>query len=152
MQVTYSSPPPSVLPLRRGGDAPGVDLMASLTDVQLLNIKTLLTSDATQGVIRVTLRNASQAKPLGETFITWVPVHYSEYIPDLNKTDRNIKLRCFFQASPYQYRSFLWSTKSQRYQRGGVGNKPIVVPTWVTFNLRDALVARPPSNFRTFDS
>ena len=33
-QVTYSSLP--VLPLRQGGDAPGVDLMASLTDVQLL--------------------------------------------------------------------------------------------------------------------
>ena len=45
-QATYSSLP--VLPPRRGGDAPGVDLMASLTDVQLLTIKTLLASDATQ--------------------------------------------------------------------------------------------------------
>ena len=59
-----------LLPLRRGGDAPGVDLMASLTDVQFLTIKTLLASDATQGAIRVTFRNASQAKLLGETFIT----------------------------------------------------------------------------------
>ena len=53
------------LPLRRGGDAPGVDLMASLTDVQLLTIKTLLASDATRGAIRVTFQNASQAKSAG---------------------------------------------------------------------------------------
>ena len=44
-QAIYSSLP--VLPPRWGGDAPGVDLMASLTDVQLLTIKTLLASDAT---------------------------------------------------------------------------------------------------------
>ena len=68
MQVTYSSL--QVLPQRRGGDAPGIDLMASLTDVQLLIIKTLLASDATWGAIRVTFWNACQAKPLGETFIT----------------------------------------------------------------------------------
>ena len=43
--------------------------MASLTAIQLLTIKTLLASDATQGAIRVTW-NASQAKPLGETFVT----------------------------------------------------------------------------------
>ena len=67
MQATYSSLP--VLPTRRGGNAPGVDLMASLTAIQLLTIKTLLASDATQGAIRVTW-NASQAKPLGETFVT----------------------------------------------------------------------------------
>ena len=63
MQATYSSLP--VLPLRWGGDAPGVDLMASLSDIQLLTIKTLLASDAAQGVIRVTFRNASQAKTVG---------------------------------------------------------------------------------------
>ena len=66
MQATYSSLP--VLPLRWGGDAPGVDLMASLTDAQLLTIKILLASDATQGAIRVTFQNASQAKLLGEMF------------------------------------------------------------------------------------
>ena len=66
-QVLYSSLP--VLLTRWGGDAPGVDLMASLTAAQLLTIKTLLASDATQGAIRVTW-NASQAKPLGETFVT----------------------------------------------------------------------------------
>ena len=38
-----------VLPPRWGGDAPGVDLMTSLTDVQFLTNKTLLASDATQG-------------------------------------------------------------------------------------------------------
>ena len=63
MQATYSSLP--VLPPRRGGDAPGVDLMASLTDVQLLTIKTLFASDATRGAIRVTFQNASQAKTVG---------------------------------------------------------------------------------------
>ena len=68
MQVTYSSL--QVLSPRWGGDAPGVDLMASLTAVQLLTIKTLLTSHATRGAIRVTFRNASQAKPLGEIFVT----------------------------------------------------------------------------------
>ena len=67
-QATYMSL--LVLPLRGGGDAPGVDLMASLTDVQLLTIKTLLASDATRGAIRVSFQNASQAKPLGETFVT----------------------------------------------------------------------------------
>ena len=40
--------------------------MASLTDAQLFTI----TSDATQGAIRVTFQNASQAKPPGETFVT----------------------------------------------------------------------------------
>ena len=64
MQATYSSLP--VLPPRWDGDAPGVDLMASLTDAQLFTI----TSDATQGAIRVTFQNASQAKPPGETFVT----------------------------------------------------------------------------------
>ena len=63
MQATYSPLP--VLPPRWGGDAPGVDLMASLTDVQLLTIKTLLASDATWGAIRVTFCNASQAKTAG---------------------------------------------------------------------------------------
>ena len=42
-----------------GGDATWVDLMAFLTDVQLL------TSDATRGAIKVTFQNASQAKLLG---------------------------------------------------------------------------------------
>ena len=51
MQSPYSSLP--VLPLRWGGDAPGVDLMASQSDVQFLTIKTLVASDATQGAIRV---------------------------------------------------------------------------------------------------
>ena len=60
MQATYSPLP--VLPPRWGGDAPRVDLMASLTDVQLLTIKTLFVSDATQGAIRVTFQNTSHAK------------------------------------------------------------------------------------------
>ena len=63
MQVLYSSLP--VLPLRLGGDAPGVDLVASQTNVQFLTIKTLLASDATQGTVRVTFWNASQAKTAG---------------------------------------------------------------------------------------
>ena len=60
---SYSSLP--VLPPRRGGDASRVDLMASLTDYQLLTIKPLLVSDATWGAIRVTFQNASQAKTSG---------------------------------------------------------------------------------------
>ena len=67
-QATYSSLP--VLPPRWGGDAPGVDLMASLTDVQLLTIKTLLVSDSPLGTIRVTFQNASQAQLLRETFLS----------------------------------------------------------------------------------
>ena len=67
-QVTYLSF--LVLPPRRGGDAPGVDLMAPLTDVQVFTIKTLLASGATWGAIRVTFQNASQAKLLGETFLS----------------------------------------------------------------------------------
>ena len=115
-QAIYSSLP--VLPPRWGGDAPGVDLMASLTDVQLLTIKTLLASDATWGAIRVTFQNASQAKTVGgNILITWLPVHNPEYIPDHSKTDMNIKLRCPFQASPHQCKSLLWLTKSQHYQR-----------------------------------
>ena len=35
-------PAPLVLPPRHGGDAPGVDLMASQIDVQVLTIKTLV--------------------------------------------------------------------------------------------------------------
>ena len=68
MQATYSSL--LVVPPRWGGEAPGVDLMASLTDVQLLTIKTLFASDANQGAIRATFWNASQAKPLGALFVT----------------------------------------------------------------------------------
>ena len=60
MQMPYSSL--LVLPLRQGGDVPRVDLMASQTDVQFLTIKTLIASDVTQGAIRVTFRNGSQAK------------------------------------------------------------------------------------------
>ena len=56
-QVPYLSLP--VLPWRWGRDASGIDLMASLTDVQLFTIKTLLVSDATQGAIRVTFWNVS---------------------------------------------------------------------------------------------
>ena len=59
-QALYLSLP--VLPLRWGGDAPAVDLMAFLTAVQLLTIKTLFTSDATQGAITGTFWNAFQAK------------------------------------------------------------------------------------------
>ena len=44
--------------------------MACLTDVQLFTIKTLLASDTSWGAIRVTFRNTSQAKLLGETFVT----------------------------------------------------------------------------------
>ena len=66
MQASHSSLP--VLPQRWGGDVPGADLMASLTNVQLLAIKTLLASDATWGAIRVTFRNASQAKTSGGNF------------------------------------------------------------------------------------
>ena len=64
-QAIYSFLP--VLPPRQGGDAPGVDLMASLSAVQPLTIKTLLASDATQGAIRITFQNASQAKTTGES-------------------------------------------------------------------------------------
>ena len=68
MQASYSSL--LVLSPRLGGDTPGVDLMASLTDVQLFTIKALLASDPTWGAIRVTFRNASQAKLLGEALVT----------------------------------------------------------------------------------
>ena len=46
IQMPYLSLP--ALPASQGGDAPGVDLMATQTNVQLLTIKTLLASDATQ--------------------------------------------------------------------------------------------------------
>ena len=39
--VGMSLPPLPILPLRRGGDALGVDLMASQIDIQVLIIKTL---------------------------------------------------------------------------------------------------------------
>ena len=68
MQAMYSSL--QALPPRQGGDAPGVDLMASLTDVQLLTIKTLLASDATWGAIRVTFGMPPRLRPLGDTFVT----------------------------------------------------------------------------------
>ena len=97
--------------------------MASLTDVQLF---TSLVSDATRGAIRVTFQNASQAKAAGGN------IHHlsacapdPEYIPEHSKMDTNMKLRCFFQVSPHQYKSLLWSTKSQRYQRE---KKSLVVP------------------------
>ena len=63
-QALYTSLP--VLPPRRGRNLPGVDLMASLPDIQLLTIKTLLASDATKSGISVTFWNASQAKSTGE--------------------------------------------------------------------------------------
>ena len=63
IQVPDSSLP--VLPQRWGGDAPGVYPMASQTDVHFLTLKILLASDATWGAIRITFRNASQAKIAG---------------------------------------------------------------------------------------
>ena len=112
--MPYSSLP--VLPPRWGGDVPGVDLIASLLDVQLFTFN-LACLWCHPGWIRVTFRNASQAKTavgnihhLSACARPWV-------FPDYNKTDTNIKLRCSFQASPHQYNSLLWSTKSRRYQR-----------------------------------
>ena len=146
MQALYSSL--LVLPLRWGGDVPGVDLLASLLDIQLFTFN-LAWLWCHLGWIRVTFRNASQAKTargnthhLSACAQPWV-------FPDHNKTDTNIKLRCSFQASPHQYNSLLWSTKSRGYQRK---KKPIAVPIWVTFNLRDVLGARAPSSFWTFNS
>ena len=54
-----------LLPPRWGGDASGVYLMASQTNVQFLTLKTLLASDATQSAIRITFQNASQPKSAG---------------------------------------------------------------------------------------
>ena len=84
MQASYSSLP--VLPPRWDGDAPGVDLIASLTDIQLLTIKILFISYANRSAIRVTFQNPSQPKTTGGN------IRYPEYIPDHNKTDMNIKL------------------------------------------------------------
>ena len=53
-----------VLPPRRGGDVQGVDLIASLPDVQLFTFN-LACSDAIRGAIRVTFLDASQAKTTG---------------------------------------------------------------------------------------
>ena len=145
MQALYSSL--LVIPPRWGEDVPGVDLIASLLDIQLFTFN-LIFLWCHPGWIRVTFWNASQAKTavgnirhLSACAQPWV-------FPDYNKTDMNIKLRCSFQASPHQYNSLLWSTKSRHYQR----KKPIAAPIWVTFNLRDVLGARTPSSFRTFDS
>ena len=134
-----------VLPQRWGGDVPGVDLIASLPDIQLFTI----VSDTTWGAIRVTFRNASQGKTAEGNIHHRSACARPWVFSDHNKTDMNIKLGCSFQASPHQYKSLLWSTKSQRYQ----GKKTsIVVPIWVTFNLRDVLGAIAPSSFWTSDS
>ena len=146
MQALYSSL--LVLPPRWGGDVPGVDLIASLLDVQLFTFN-LACLWCHRGWIRVTFRNASQAKTTGGNIHHLNACAWPWVFPDHNKTDTNIKLRCSFQASPHQYNSLLWSTKSWRYQRE---KKPIAVPIWLTFNLRDVLGARAPSSFRTFNS
>ena len=103
-QATYSFLP--VLPPRWGGDAPGVDLMSSLTDIQLLTIKTLLASDAYWVSIRTTFQNASQAKLLGETFLSpeFLGINLSIFLIT-TQLILNIKLRCSFQASPHQYKT-----------------------------------------------
>ena len=77
--------------------------MASQTSVQYLTIQTLLASDATRAAIRVTFRNASQAKTAGGNIIIWVSVHDPEYIPDHNETGTNIKPIYSFRVSPHQY-------------------------------------------------
>ena len=97
-QASHSSLP--ILPPRLGGDAPGADLTASLTDVLLF---TSLASDATRGADRVTFRNASQAKTAGANVRHRVPVHHPEYIPGHSKTCTNLKLRCSLHVSPHQY-------------------------------------------------
>ena len=111
MQVLYSPLP--VLPPRRSGDVPGVDLIASLPDIQLFTI----VSDTTWGAIRVTFRNASQGKTAEGNIHHRSACARPWVFSDHNKTDMNIKLGCSFQASPHQYKSLLWSTKSQHYQR-----------------------------------
>ena len=63
MQALQTSLP--VLSPRLGGNIPGVDLMASLPDIQLFIINTLLASDATRGGIREAFRNSAQAKIAG---------------------------------------------------------------------------------------
>ena len=113
-QALYSSLP--VLPLRWGGDVPGVDLIASLLDVQLFPFN-LACLWCHPGWIRVTFQNASQAKTAGENICHLSACARPWVFPDHNKTDTNIKLRCSFLASPHHYNSLLWSTKSQRYQR-----------------------------------
>ena len=143
-QAPYSSLP--VLPPRWGGDVPGVDLIASLLDVQLFTLN-LVCLWCHPGWIRVTFRNASQAKTIVGNIRHLSACAWPWVFPDHNKTDANIKLRCSFQASPHQYNSLLWSTKSRCYQR----KKTIAVPIWVIFNLRDVLGARAPSSFRTCD-
>ena len=78
MQAAYSTL--SVLPLRQGGEAPGVDLMASQIDVQFLTIKTfvwfLLFLWCHPECNRVAFWDASQVETLGEEpFIFHVPMH-----------------------------------------------------------------------------
>ena len=100
-QVLYSSL--QVLPPRWGGDAPGVDLMGSQTDVHFLTIKILLASAVTWGAMRVTFQNASWANTARGN-IHFLAFHDLEYIPEHNKTGMNIKPICSFQVSPHQYK------------------------------------------------
>ena len=92
MQVSYSSL--LVLPPRRGGDAPGIDLMTSQTDLAP-NHQDLslifpflwfsLFSDATQGEAGELSRMSPKLVPVGEASISCVSGHIPEYSPDCSR-------------------------------------------------------------------
>ena len=73
-----------VLPPRRGGDAPGVDLVASQGDFWFLSTETsvrfVLFSDAARG--RAEELSCAKLGLLGEAPILRVPGHTPEYRPD----------------------------------------------------------------------
>ena len=86
MQVCYSSLP--VLPPRRGGDAPGVDLMTSQTDLvpchqDLSLIFPFLWCHSRWS--RVAFRNVSQASTTRGSIVLRVPMHIPEYGPDCSR-------------------------------------------------------------------
>ena len=89
MQASYLSL--QVLLLRQGGDAPGVDLIASQIDVKFLTTKTfvwffpfpLMPLRVEQSSFPIMF---SKLGLLGEASILRVPVHIPKYSPDCSRS------------------------------------------------------------------
>ena len=114
-----------ILPLRWGGDALGVDLMASQIDIQVLIIKTLAWFFAPllmpPGVICDSKRGgegpASKEKVIFvlELLEPILPVHFHRFRRRISKE---------WRQKPTE--GILWSTRSQPYPR----KKSIALPIW----------------------
>ena len=83
-----------ILPPRQGGDAPGMDLMASQIDVQVLTINNLARFSlflwCHLGKGTTFSQNVSQAETTRGDICLLHDLHISEHIPDCGRSDKSM--------------------------------------------------------------